>query len=157
MKMKLRKLGKSAMVWAVILYCLCIPAYAEENVSDGAIRQEDIMWEWIEMSEKESGESDIMPLSSASINQNILAHSIIKVSPLIYLQEGNKVSFDCTYSLSSASMSFGILSSDGKFYPINVQNGKIKQSIQVSFSGDYYIAIRNNSAQSVTVTGTVDY
>ncbi len=156
--MKLKKIGCAAAICVAILCYLCVPVYAEEKTGENLTWQENIMWEWVEPSQVEWQECDIMPLSVATIEKSIDAHTIKRISSAISLRAyKDTVIFNCSYSPTSASMDFGILSSDNKFYSINAQNGKINQSLGVSYSGDYYIAIRNNSDQSVTVSGTVQY
>ena len=155
--MQSKKIRSVAALCIAILYCLSTSVYAEGNPGKSIVWQKDTTCEWIDVSQIESSENDIMLLSGASIRKAVSAHSIGKASPLISLKAGNVVSFDCSYSPASASMDFGILSSNGKFYSINTQIGTINDLLGVSYSGDYYIAIRNNSDQSVTVTGTVEY
>ena len=154
-KMRIKKVCSIIAVCIAVMLCLCPLAYAEEIYDENIIWQKDISWEWIDSSQVEFSENDIMMLSEASINHTVGAHVIKRASPLISLQARDKIVFNCTYAPSSASVDFGILTPDNKFYPISGQDGKINQSLLVSYSGDYYIAIRNNSNQSVTVTGTV--
>ena len=152
-----KKMRSIIAICIAVMFCLCPLAYAEEIHNENIIWQKDISGEWVDLSQMEFSENDIMVLSGASISHTVGAHAIKRASPLISLQARDEVVFNCTYAPSSANMDFGILTSDNKFYPINAQNGKINQTLLVSYSGDYYIAIRNNSGQSVTVTGTVDY
>lgn len=154
--MNLKKIKRTAAICVALVYCLCTPAYAEGNAREHIVWQENMVWDWIDP-QMDFGESDIMPFSSGSVNQKVSAHSIRKISHLLSLRADDSVDFNCSYTPSSASMDFGILSSAGKFYSINTQSGTINHMLGIDFSGDYYIAIRNNSDQSVTVIGSVDY
>ncbi len=54
-------------------------------------------------------------------------------------------------------MDFGVIAPDGYFYFLNVEGGSINQSIRVSQSGSYAVAVRNNSSNTVFVVGFVNY
>lgn len=76
---------------------------------------------------------------------------------MIDFNADDTVSFNCSYSPSSASMDFGVIASSGQFYYINVKGGSISQAIRINQAGSYAVAIRNNSSQTVRVVGFVDY
>ncbi|MCI8840230.1 MAG: hypothetical protein HFF24_07875 [Oscillospiraceae bacterium] len=50
-----------------------------------------------------------------------------------------------------------LIAPDGYFYFLNVEGGSINQSIRVSQSGSYAVAVRNNSSYTVSVVGFVTY
>ena len=54
-------------------------------------------------------------------------------------------------------MDFGLIAPDKKFYSFKGSEGSFKENIQVSMTGTYYLAIRNNSQYTVSVVGFVYY
>ena len=96
------------------------------------------------------------PLTTGSVNTDISPFSTKAISQ-ISLKSGDALTFNCSYSPSSASMDFGVIASSGQFYYINVKGGSISQAIRISQDGSYAVAIRNNSSQTVRVVGFVDY
>lgn len=62
-----------------------------------------------------------------------------------------------TLDKSRLSMDFGLVTSDGYFYYINVDNGNINKTIRVEERGNYMLAVRNNSDDTVSVVGYVNY
>ena len=96
------------------------------------------------------------PLTTGSVNTDISPFSTKAISQ-IFLKSGDALTFNCSYSPLSASMDFGVITSTGRFYHINVKEGSINQAIRISQDGSYAVAIRNNSSQTVRVVGFVDY
>lgn len=73
------------------------------------------------------------------------------------LSANETVTFNCTSTPSSASVDFGLISSDGTFYHANSSNGRIKGTVKVPKTDKYFLAFRNNSSMTIQVTGTVSY
>ena len=96
------------------------------------------------------------PLTTGSVNTDISPFSTKAISQ-ISLKSGDALTFNCSYSPSSASLDVGVIASNGKFYSVNVKGGSINQKIEISSAGSYAVAIRNNSSQTVRVVGFVDY
>lgn len=154
--MKLRR-ALSALLVCVVLANYIITQASAAEVQNDPIRLEDMTCEQIDLSNLEPWEECTELRSVGSINGTISAHSISAVSPSVFLPARSTVTFNCSYSPSSASMDFGVLTPDGRFYFINVKGGSIQRSIRISQSGSYAVAIRNNSSQTVRVVGFVEY
>lgn len=73
------------------------------------------------------------------------------------LAVGETITISATYTPRSASVDFGFIAPDGLFYSVSGKNGSVDQTIQVSQRGDYTLAIRNNSSNTVSVSGFVNY
>ena len=73
------------------------------------------------------------------------------------LEAGETVTINASYSPFSASVDFGLIAPDGYFYYINVKNGSINKTIRVDERGNYMLAVRNNSDDTVSVVGYVNY
>lgn len=104
----------------------------------------------------ENDNTTILRISNR-INQKISANSIIAIEDWFYLDVGDTVVFNCTYTPKNSNLDFGVVNSDGVFYSVNCSNGNINKSISIEIRDQYTLAIRNNESYAVTVTGTVKY
>lgn len=93
--------------------------------------------------------------SSGSFNTTISAGKIRKSNTSFSLIAGESVNFNATYYSSSASVDFGVLDSNNVFTYINVTTGSVNAGVTVTASGVYTPAIRNNSSDSISVTGII--
>lgn len=75
----------------------------------------------------------------------------------LHLEYGETVTITASYSPASASVDFGLIDSDGVFYPVRGSNGSINQTIRIDLRGTYTFAVRNNSSYKVSVSGFVNY
>lgn len=154
--MKSKKMVCMLLAFTVIANCIIAQVNAAE-VYNEPIWLEDMACELINPSNLEFWEECAILRASGSINGNISAYSMSTVFSPVFLQARNTVTINCSYSPSSASMDFGVIAPDGKFYYVNVKEGSINQPIRVNQTGDYSVAIRNNSSQTVSVVGFVEY
>ena len=92
-----------------------------------------------------------------SVNWSIDPGSAKQATTSFSLEAEETVTINCSYSPRSASVDFGLIAPDGRFYYVPGSNGSINKTLQVVQSGQYYLAIRNNSNNIVTVTGFVNY
>lgn len=81
----------------------------------------------------------------------------MKASSSFPMEYGETVTITASYTPASASMDFGLIDSDGTFYPVRANNGSINQTIRIDLRGNYTFAIRNNSSYTVNVFGFVNY
>ena len=154
--MKTKRLMCMLMACALMLIGANPPAVAAEAPSE-VIWLEDLNWEWIDLSAVDCPQGDIAFLTTDSINIVLAGNSMQSVTPFLSLQANDVVAFNCSYSPSSASLDFGVITSSGKFYSINVKEGSINQAIRINQAGSYAVAVRNNSSQTVRVVGFVEY
>ena len=80
-----------------------------------------------------------------------------KSSSKVSLDVGDTVTFDCVYSPASANVNYGVIAPDGRFYSLNTSSGRLNRAIRVSQRGLYSLAVRNNSATAISVSGFVNY
>ena len=73
------------------------------------------------------------------------------------LEAGETITINASYSPASASVDFGYLDPDGRFHFVNVTGGGVNYTFEVEERGSYTLAIRNNSSQTVSVSGTINY
>lgn len=94
--------------------------------------------------------------ATGSINSEVPANKTAVSGKQLPLEIGETVTINCSYSPASASMDFGVIAPDGYFYFENVKGGSINKSMMVSQRGNYVVAIRNNSSNSVRVVGFIE-
>ena len=91
------------------------------------------------------------------IDADIAAGKTVKDVTAYPLEVGDIVTMNLTFSPPEADMDFGLIAPDKKFYSFKGADGTFKENIQVSMTGIYYLAIRNNSRNTVSVMGFVYY
>lgn len=87
----------------------------------------------------------------------IPANTSSKASSSFPLEIGEVVTIKATYSPFSASVDFGLIAPDGLFYGLNTNNGVFDKAIEVNQRGYYTLAVRNNSSETISVSGYVNY
>ncbi len=100
---------------------------------------------------------EIITRASARFSMEIPGNTSAQASSSFPLEAGESVTIKASYSPFSASVDFGLVAPDGLFYYVNVSNGSIDQAIEVTQRGNYTFAVRNNSAESISVSGYVNY
>lgn len=96
-------------------------------------------------------------LASGSFDMSIGANRKTAADQAFPLSAGETVRIRATYDPEDASLDFGLIDPDGVFHYINVTTGSIDETIEVPESGNYTLAIRNNSGTTVKVVGFVRY
>lgn len=133
--MKGKQIAAALLACMLLFSCSFIPASAAEVPDIGVVT----------------------PRFTGQLNHSFPANSITPIGQPISLDKGETITYHCTYTPKYSSMDFGYIASDGLFYGLSCTSGSINKSIKFSEYGQYTLAIRNNSSQSVTVTGTVKY
>ncbi len=142
---------------AIAMGALSLTATAETgHYEDNALQMEDMKREMIDVSKVEVLEESSIR-ATGSLNSDIPANTLAVSDIKFSLEVGETVTINCSYSPASANMDFGVIAPDGYFYSLNVKGGSINQSIRVSQSGSYAVAVRNNSSYTVSVVGFVTY
>lgn len=142
---------------AIAMGALSLTATAETgHYEDNALQMEDMKREMIDVSKVEVLEESSIR-ATGSLNSDIPANTLAVSDIKFSLEVGETVTINCSYSPASANVDFGVIAPDGYFYFLNVEGGSINQSIRVSQSGSYAVAVRNNSSYTVSVVGFVTY
>lgn len=155
--MKVKRFWGMLLVCVVALNCICPSARASQAPDGNIVRLEDMAWDWVDLSAVEYIQTNDVSRTINSINCSVPNRSIGIVIQNVELSARSTVTFNCSYSPSSASMDFGVLDTNGRFYYTNVKGGSINQAIKISQAGSYAVAVRNNSSQTVRVVGFVEY
>ncbi len=136
----MRKMMCLAMISVSIMGCLCMNAGAL-NVSNS----------------NSTSVEDMVMRASGSFNMSVGAYRRTVADTAFPLAAGETVHIRANYAPEDASMDFGVIDPDGIFHYINVTTGSIDVTIEVPESGNYTLAIRNNSGNTVKVSGFVRY
>lgn len=102
-------------------------------------------------------EPSVSVLASGSFNMSVAPYGKSEADKTFPLEAGETVSISAVYSPDDASMDFGLVDPDGVFHYFNVTDGSIDKTIQVNENGNYTFAVRNNSGETVKVSGFVKY
>lgn len=102
-------------------------------------------------------ETYIIPFATNSYNMSIPANTKALANMSFSLMVGETVTIKASYAPFSASVDFGLVDSDGRFYYFNATNGSIDKTLMISKSGRYTLQIRNNSNTAINVSGFVNY
>lgn len=127
------------------LLLACIAMFSCLSVTGAAA---DLEEQAIEISERRA---------TGKFDFEIPANTIMKASTSFPMEYGETVTIKAVYSPESASVDFGLIDSDGLFYPVPGSNGSINQTIRIDLRGTYTFAVRNNSSYEVSVSGFVNY
>lgn len=73
------------------------------------------------------------------------------------LASGEKVTIQAYYAPEDAEVEFGLIYPKGVFHYIKESDGNADVQIIVDTPDDYQFAIRNNSSQTITVSGKIKY
>ncbi len=135
---------KSLAVIAVI-YCLCVSAGAT-TVESIATPYDDTV---VEMT--------AILRASGSFSVSVNPYARAKGDTDFPLEVGETVRIYATYSPEGASVDFGLVDQDGLFHYVSAENGSFDETFEVPESGNYRLGIKNNSGQTVKVSGFVKY
>ena len=91
------------------------------------------------------------------VDMTVPADSIVRTETPLSMEAGEVVTISCTYSPRTADVDFGLLTPQKTFRYISGEDGLCRQTIQISQTGNYYFAVRNNSSGPVEILGYVYY
>ena len=106
---------------------------------------------------KNEGTPFAVTRATGKFDMEVPGNTSVKASSSFPLEIGEVVTIKATYSPFSASVDFGLIAPDGLFYGLNANDGSFDKAIKVSQRGNYTLAIRNNSSQTISVSGFVNY
>ena len=99
----------------------------------------------------------IAVMATGRFNMEVPANTAVQASTSFPLEVGEVVTIKATYSPFSASVDFGLIAPDGLFYGLNTTTGSFDKAIEVNQRGYYTFAVRNNSSETINVSGYVNY
>ena len=95
--------------------------------------------------------------ATGQFSMEIPGNTAVQADSSFPLEVGEVVIIKATYSPSSASVDFGVIAPDGLFYGSNTTTGVFNKGIQVNQRGNYTFAVRNNSNDTISVSGYINY
>lgn len=95
--------------------------------------------------------------ASGKFSMDVYKNEVVTADTDFPLEIGETVTINAVYTPRSASVDFGLIAPDGLFYPFRAENGSFNKTIEVDQRGYYTLAVRNNSAINVSVSGFVTY
>lgn len=125
--------------------------------TDEVLRIEDLASMEVNASDVVNGTIRGETRATNSIDWDISSGVTMKATTAFSLEADETVTINCSYSPSSATVKFGLIAPDGKFYYVTGSNGSINKTLQVTTRGQYYLAIKNESSNTVSVVGYVNY
>lgn len=130
---------------------ICMGLMGTLCISAGATNTSVIVEEY------SSVETEASVRASGSFNMSISAYGKRTSDTTFPMEAGETVRIYATYSPDNVSVDFGLIDSDAIFHYINVTNGAIDKTIVIEERGNYTLAIKNNSANTIQVSGFVKY
>lgn len=95
--------------------------------------------------------------ATGHFDMEVPGNSTVKADKEFPLEIGETVAINAVYSPQTASVDFGLIAPDGLFYGLNTTTGSFDKTIKVSQRGRYYFAVKNNSSETINVSGYVNY
>ncbi len=95
--------------------------------------------------------------ATGRFSMDVPGGTIVKANSSFPLEAGETVTIKASYTPFSASVDFGLIAPDGYFYYINVDDGSFDKTIKVDKRGNYTFAVQNNSSETISVSGYVNY
>lgn len=139
------KTFRKSMVVIAAICCLCVTAGATEVESIAAPYDDAVV------------EMATISRASGSFNVSVDPYARAKGDTDFPLEAGETVRIYATYSPEGASVDFGLVDPDGVFHYVSAENGSFDETFEVPESGNYRLGIKNNSGQTVKVSGFVKY
>lgn len=130
---------------------------APAMVNDGVLQLEDLAHDELDMSSVQYFVSSATPFAFGSISTSVPGNKSAVAEDSFSLEAGETVTINCSYSPASASVDFGLIAPDGYFYYVNSMNGSINSTLAVAVRGQYTLVVRNNSSNTISVVGYVNY
>lgn len=99
----------------------------------------------------------LSPKATNRVDVTVRPNTITRIGTGLSLETDELVTINCTYSPRSADVDFGLITPQKTFRYLSGEDGLCRQTIQISQTGNYYFAVRNNSSGPVEVLGYVYY
>lgn len=107
-----------------------------------------------------SAELEDVELVEREANQfrvTIPGNTLYVASSSFFMNAEQSVTINASYSLKTASVDFGLIGPDERFYYQNTAKGLIEVTFDIIERGNYTLAIRNNSSYEINVSGQINH
>ena len=95
--------------------------------------------------------------ANAHYNMSVGPQSSRAASNSIFLEAGEIVRIQATFSPMSSNISVGLIDSNGIFYSISITGGVVDVALRIEERGEYRFAVKNNSLYVLTISGNVNF
>ena len=95
--------------------------------------------------------------ASGRFSMDIPGGALVTADQDFPMEAGETVTIKASYSPFDASVDFGLIDSDGSFHYFNTNEGNLNETIKIKRKGYYTLAVRNNSPNTISVSGYVSY
>ena len=95
--------------------------------------------------------------ASGRFSMDIPGGALVTADQDFPMEAGETVTIKASYSPFDASVDFGLIDSDGSFHYFNTNDGTFDKTIKIKERGYYTLAVRNNSSDTINVSGYVNY
>ncbi|MBS5549810.1 MAG: hypothetical protein KHX40_11560 [Oscillospiraceae bacterium] len=153
--MKFTKYIAFMLLCTIMLNGMGIPAAAQENTA--ILENEHVVVEFPNIEEDSFDVSNNTTRATNRFDWSIPSGVTKKANTAFSLDADETVTINCTFSPRNSDVDFGLIAPNGRFYYTNADGGSFNNSIRVNETGKYYLAIRNNSDQTIQVMGFVYY
>lgn len=154
--MNMRKALCMFLMCALVLGCVSVSGAASTQEA-AVVEMESLPRMAVKLSALKDADIKTATRAFGDFSADIGPESISRLGNSFNLNVKDTISYNCTYTPKNASVDFGFIAPDGYFYYENCTTGSINKTFRVSQRGSYTLAIYNNSSNTVTVTGTVNY
>ena len=86
---------------------------------------------------------------------NVPAGSAAKADTSFTLETGDTVNIRASYFPQDAKIYFGLEDANGTYHYVNVTDGSVDKTFQITKTGTYTLVIKNKSSEPVEVTGFI--
>ena len=97
------------------------------------------------------------PKATNKVDTTIPANSFVRTETPLFVEAGELITINCTFSPRIAAVDFGLIMPDNAFVYVEGNNGLCSQTIRINETGRCYFAVYNNSDIDVEVLGYVYY
>lgn len=153
----MRKTLRSVIALLLVLVCMNNIAFVTAQNGGEVINLFDL--DYVALDERQIDIDHIPSWSRTTepVVWNVRPNIVKKADTTFFLEADETVTVNFAYTPKSASVEFGLIAPNGRFYYVTGQNGSINQTISISERGEYRFAVCNNSSNIVSVSGFVEY
>lgn len=105
----------------------------------------------------EQGTAAAIMRATSKFNMDVPGNTLYTANMVLPLEIGETISINGTYTPRAASVDVGFIAPDGLFYSVSGEKGTFDLTVRVSQRGEYTLAVQNNSSNTVSVSGYVNY
>ena len=95
--------------------------------------------------------------ATGSFSIDVKPHTKAKGNTDFPMEAGESVRIQATYSPADADVDFGLVGPDGVFHYVSAEDGNFDKTFEIPERRNYRLGIKNNSGQTVKVSGFVRY